>query len=80
MTIVAFVISATIFCDVNNSFFFFGSIFLSVWGKNNEVLQTVPKVVGKLKQVIQTKEQKLSLIEGGKEGKNKLIASNQFLE
>ena len=45
--------------------------------KNQEVLQVVPKVVGKLKHVFQEAELKLSLTGGGNEGKRMLNTSNK---
>ena len=49
-------------------------------GRNQDVLLTVPKVVCKHKNVIQEGMFELSLTEGGEEGKDKLIASNEYLE
>ena len=49
-------------------------------GTNQEVLEAVPNVVSKLRSVVQEAELKFSLTVGGKEGKNKLTASNNFLE
>ena len=49
-------------------------------GKNQEVVQAVPKVLSKCRSVIQEAKLKLSLTEGGKEGKNRLLASTMFLE
>ena len=49
-------------------------------GKNREVLQAVPKVVSKLRSVIQEARLKLPLREGGTQGKGKLFASNEFFE
>ena len=47
--------------------------------KKNEVLPAVPKVVGKLEEVIQKGKLKLSATEEGQEGTNKLIASKKLL-
>ena len=47
---------------------------------NQEVLRAVPEVVGKLRDEIRKTKLKLSLTEDGKEGKSKIIASNNNLE
>ena len=43
-------------------------------------MKAVPKVMSKSKKVIQKEKMKLSLTEGIKERKSKLVASNKFLE
>ena len=47
---------------------------------NHEVLRTSLKVAGNFRDEIRGTKLKLSLIEGGEERKNKLIALNKYLE
>ena len=59
---------------------FVDDINLHAWVKSREVLRAVPRVVCKLKKVMHKTRLQLSLTEGGKEGRCKLIASNKHLE
>ena len=49
-------------------------------GKNRDVAEMAKKVMKKLKEEVDGKGLELSMTEGGKEGKSKMIASCGFLE
>ena len=49
-------------------------------GRNEELGELAEKVVKKLQREVEAKGLKLSITEGGKEGKSNVVASSRFLE
>ena len=49
-------------------------------GRNKELAELVEEVLKKLKKEVEEKGLRLSITEGGREGKNKVIASCKYLE